>query len=604
MDDLDFTDIVNKPPLNVYQTHRSLLDVFVINCYQLLTQNSIINTSSLFNSSTPPAQNSIVITPLSNTTDVPSSSSNNMDIGLSSSAALNGESMNASPITLELLPKMKQDLPQIFMMMSQIYNAMVSTVATLNTSPKSGFELFQRFQQIIKELELSFEVSPYNRYFNKLDERNYSIKERLQLQDDELFQKTTSYISTVYDLQKSTLYSKYACKNNNQTKQLPRKIANTNVGATKTFTTTATTINNTNIHNTNTSSLPTKNYKNRSRKDTIIQNNKINKPGKSNWRQQQISTTNYNNNDNILFNPMKNAQPNLSLDSTIPIGTLDPSLLDVPFSKKSQALQQDFMNSKAINGYYTQPTSPGGLNLNFGDVVNDPSFLENNTRNNDNTNNAINLISNGNITTNIAPDDILKRRSLGTLDVCNLDETTVEEFLQLTNDSKKNQRTENDLANTGQNNKSNNNNNNNTDESNTNSANTGNVISEPSSSNKIDKTTSMLVGSFNVEPNCNTASLDNNNEKGNNRDYIRISGMNSNDQLGLSIQPSIQTGAHLEIYIQALKNSYGKAVQEKDNRIAHLQQELENERQEAQWLRRVLIEDMAYIKGDLNNIKK
>ena len=67
---------------------------------------------------------------------------------------------------------------QLFAKISKLYNATLSSgsIDDRSTSPKSAIELYQRFQQIIKELELSFEASPYAKYFRRLDGRLWQIK--------------------------------------------------------------------------------------------------------------------------------------------------------------------------------------------------------------------------------------------------------------------------------------------------------------------------------------------------------------------------------------------------------------------------------------------
>ncbi|SCV05292.1 LANO_0H04280g1_1 [Lachancea nothofagi CBS 11611] len=142
--------------------HQSKLDVFIIKAHRLLSNGAVINGEdvSVFNTA-------------------------------SSSPKSGGPVNGTSP---------HNDLT-LFQRLSQLYNATISTslLDDNSTSPKSAIELYQRFQQILKELELSYEVSPYGKYFRKLDNGMWQIKDDSELLSDQLWQLVSVSISTVYD---------------------------------------------------------------------------------------------------------------------------------------------------------------------------------------------------------------------------------------------------------------------------------------------------------------------------------------------------------------------------------------------------------------------
>ncbi|QEU58314.1 Gcr2 [Kluyveromyces lactis] len=137
--------------------HQIKLDVFLIKGYQLISNGEVLELPELLNSTISPNQQ--------------------------------------SPISLKPLDERHM---QYFQSLSQLYDALVTIVPLDEQSnvPKSNIELFQRFQQILKEILLSYDVSPYNRYFLKLDENNWKIRDNV---DDPLWQVLSFNIDKVYD---------------------------------------------------------------------------------------------------------------------------------------------------------------------------------------------------------------------------------------------------------------------------------------------------------------------------------------------------------------------------------------------------------------------
>ncbi|KAM3165072.1 Transcription factor [Lachancea thermotolerans] len=155
--------------------HQSKLDVFIIKAHRLLSNGAAINGDdvSLVNTGS-------------------SSSSPQGGAGAAGGAgAGSGAASGASP---------QQDLT-LFQRLSQLYNATISTslLDDNSTSPKSAIELYQRFQQILKELELSYDVSPYGKYFRRLENGMWQIRDDSELVSDQLWQLVSVSISTVYD---------------------------------------------------------------------------------------------------------------------------------------------------------------------------------------------------------------------------------------------------------------------------------------------------------------------------------------------------------------------------------------------------------------------
>ena len=143
--------------------HQGKLDVFLIRGYQLISNGEVLNLSDL----------------------------------LSSSINANQQ----SPISMKRLDNRHLEY---FQKLSQLYNALVSVVPLDEQSsvPKSNIELFQRFQQILKEILLSYEESPYNRYFLRLDEQSWKIRDDVE---DPLWQILTLNIDKVYDRKTGTI---------------------------------------------------------------------------------------------------------------------------------------------------------------------------------------------------------------------------------------------------------------------------------------------------------------------------------------------------------------------------------------------------------------
>ncbi|AAS50611.2 ABL160Cp [Eremothecium gossypii ATCC 10895] len=93
---------------------------------------------------------------------------------------------------------------QRFQKLSQLYNAIIQNALLLDSSssPKSAIELYQRFQQILKELELSGDASPYAKYFCKLEDdagATWHIRDDQEMQGDSVWHSVSENIKKIYD---------------------------------------------------------------------------------------------------------------------------------------------------------------------------------------------------------------------------------------------------------------------------------------------------------------------------------------------------------------------------------------------------------------------
>ncbi|SCU98321.1 LAMI_0F14092g1_1 [Lachancea mirantina] len=153
--------------------HQGKLDVFIIKAYRVLSRGALINGD---------------------------------DVSIANTAS----SSPKSGVAVNAVNGMGQqgDL-SLFQRLSQLYNATISTslLDDNSTSPKSAIELYQRFQQIMKEMELSFEISPYSKYFRRLDNGLWQIKDDAELAGDQLWQLVSVSIATVYDVRTGQMLS-------------------------------------------------------------------------------------------------------------------------------------------------------------------------------------------------------------------------------------------------------------------------------------------------------------------------------------------------------------------------------------------------------------
>ncbi|CAI4049628.1 Gcr2p SKDI_14G1280 [Saccharomyces kudriavzevii IFO 1802] len=531
--------------------HQTKLDVFIIRAYNLLSNESVISGASLQSVTNSPqtATNTpsgmvsgMVGTTIANSAGLMGSDNTpNIDgiitsTGGNALAKANSDSTNATPnansssvsaISNASNPTnngnnasssttsngvcTQAQYSQLFAKISKLYNATLSSgsIDDRSTSPKSAIELYQRFQQIIKELELSFEASPYAKYFRRLDGRLWQIKADSELENDELWRLVSMSIFSVFDPQTGQILNQGRRKGNSlntSTKGSPSELQGVNNGN----------------NNGNSGSIGNgNNIKNYGNKNAT--NNRTKKRGTRVAKNAKNGKNNKNANkernsiaDSSSFNNATISNPATNM-------LFDPSLSQ-QLQKRLQTLSQD-VNSRSLTGYYTQPTSPGSGGFEFG-----LSHADLNP-NSSNNNMGYNTMSNNG-------SHSWKRRSLGSLDVNTLDDEAVEELLQLTNTNKRQRpmtTADGALINDG----------------------TDNNLNTANNQMKVD-----------LNPPNNMATID------------------------------------TDAVIRPLKEAYDAIISEKDQRIAQLERELELQRQETQWLRKMLIEDMGCVRSMLRDLQR
>ncbi|CAI4049902.1 hypothetical protein N7582_004782 [Saccharomyces uvarum] len=533
--------------------HQSKLDVFIIRAYNLLSNESVISGASLQSVTNSPQTatntpsgmvNGMVSTGITNPAGlVGSDGTPNIDEIITSNgnntlAKTNSDSANATPngnssstsaisntsnhtnngnnassSTTSNGIYTQAQYSQLFAKISKLYNATLSSgsIDDRSTSPKSAIELYQRFQQIVKELELSFEASPYAKYFRRLDERLWQIKSDTELENDELWRLVSMSIFTVFDPQTGQILTQGRRKGNSlntSTKGSPSELQGINNGNNNG--------NNGSISNANSIK---NNYgnKNASTNRTKKRGTRVAKNAKNGKNNKNANKERNSIADTSTFNNATISNPGTNM-------LFDPSLSQ-QLQRRLQTLSQD-VNSRSLTGYYTQPTSPGSGGFEFGLGHAD---LNPNAANNSGM--GYNTMTNNGAHS-------WKRRSLGSLDVNTLDDEAVEELLQLTNTNKRQR--------------------------------------------PITTSDGALINDG-TDTNLNT----------------------TNNQMKVDLNPPNNIAPmDTEAVIRPLKEAYDSIVSEKGQRIMQLERELELQRQETQWLRKMLIEDMGCVRSMLRDLQR
>lgn len=616
--------------------HQNTVDIFIIRAYNLLSNGTIINSNRLQGTIESPQTTmntpSAIITHPSvamkaitgddgtlkpgdflNTNDT-GKSNNDEESTTNNNANNTPDSISTFASNNTLAHNTYNFNLQLFQKISPLYTAILSNSDTDNiidkssSSPKSAIELFQRFVQIIKELELGFEVTPYAKYFHRLDEHLWQIKNDSELEDDQIWQAITTSIFSVYDAQSGKILS----PNNIRIKKNASTLANSVVNKSMTNdNVTPTHINTNNVGNNNNSNTPSSsNSIPDSKSNGVVVSNGISadstvtsakKPKKKYTRRKPAATaakvtgkkaTKANavkvgvgkvagkntkkggSNTKITETMLQQqqllkdpSQGNLVNGLFGPDGSL-PQQLQRRLQSISMNRDEHLNLSRSLNGYYTQPTSPGpglvdmagnGAPFDFNNLVPGGNnnllnyhlnglVLNNMNNNNNSGNNAANFNANSIPNNNTNNVNGMNNNNGNNhwrnkpMDLNTLDENTVDELLQFNNNNTNN----NNGINNSSNNNNNNNNNNNTNNTNNNAATT------------------------NISP-------------------LR--------------RPRMDT-ITLETVSKQMKQTFDQVIQEKDQRIIQLERELQAERQETQWLRKMLIEDMGCVRSMLQDIKK
>lgn len=638
--------------------HQSAVDTFIIRAYNLLSNGAIINsnqfqstvihtpttmhTPSLLISNCNPTMNTLTTNEEllkinennqvlnnnennNNNNNTPTTTininNNNNNMGTHSGGTNNSitnsnsnndnivsnspDSISTFGSTNTLIHNVQHFNMQLFQKISSLHSAVISSsimndvIDKSSSSPKSAIELFQRFIQILKELELSFEASPYAKYFRRLDEHLWQIKNDSELNNDKLWQSITTCIFAVYDPQTGKIMnsnnirvrktvsnqSNNGNNNNNNNRnniednsnQLIENNNTRNNGISITTTNTTTTTNNNNNNNSNVSNTPSSNKSNSDDKmsTTIISNNTStdstitsNAKSKKKYTRKKVTSTKqstgkktarsriqkstFRNNrniqsytniaDEIFFqqNQKQQIMPDSNRSKSINELSGSDGLLPQQLQRRLQSVfmnRDDHINiSRSLNGYYTQPTSPGpGFDTN---LDNNPQLDFNNLVSNGNQNPGFYNL-NGPVINNMSNFD-----------------------------------TENTI----------------------NSNNINNWKNKSMDLNTFGDNEMDQMLQFNSNSN---GSMDNNHNNNNNNVNV-----NMNNNSIVSTRQKKVDALILNNVGNQMKQAFEQIVQEKNRRILQLERELQTQKQETQWLRRMLIEDMGCVRSMLQDIKK
>ncbi|KAH7586897.1 Glycolytic genes transcriptional activator GCR2 [Nakaseomyces glabratus] len=548
--------------------HQVKLDVFIIRAFALLSETRVILTNTLLSATSSPQTSTNTPTNLTNT-NLPNSvgknelsieDSNNNDFSdtknsgtPNNSSSQSGSTPSGGPFSGGLV---SAQYMKVFIKISKLYNATLNTgsVDDRSTSPKSSIELYQRFQQIIRELGLSYDASPYAKYFSRIDEDSWKVRSNEELANDNLWNLATMSILNVYDLETGQMIVQGRGKKaqninlNGRGKNVSDVNSNTSNKGTVSVENDLTP-NSGNSNKRNTPDNDVTQTRNKRKNIRAQRQQRISRPKSNQQIGDQTSQNAELKQDDPIMVQNHNGNQSMNENNTNFNNMLFDSYLQQQLQKRLLSVPQD-IHSRSLNGYYTQPTSPGANNFefNFGNDINSTvpngasglPFLNSVTSNT--TNNQINAALN---TTMPAPQHNWKRRSLGSLDVNTLDDDTVEELLQLPNLSNKKTKYTNDNE-------------------------------KPSSAD--------VIG---------------NDDSGNN--YVNEGQDNSNNLLK---QKSTDSTVELDSIVRQMKTMYESIVSEKGQRIMQLERELELQRQETQWLRKMLIEDMGCVRSMLKDLKR
>lgn len=696
MNEIDFTVLDNQigPPSTLNSTpipsqstpfgllhHQSTVDIFTIRAYNLLSNGAIINSNQLQSIANSPHNTMHTPAPLISNTNVAmkvlttdegllklndmnninennkltndndnnnTNNANNNSITNNNTNTIssnNNNNVNNTPDSVStfgsnntLIHNAYPFNIQLFQKISSIYTAIISSsvmndiIDKSSSSPKSAIELFQRFIQILKELELGFEVSPYAKYFHRLDEHLWQIKNDSELIDDKIWQSITTCIFAVYDPQTGKLINP---NNIRVRKSAPKNGTNNNNSSgiddnnnllieSRNNINNDTIINNhENNSNNNVSNTPSSNSSNPDDKqnttltsnsistDTTITTNTKSKKKyarkkattvrqttgkkttkntiqKSTWKNNRNVRTISNITDEVLTQQHQNQQEpqqqhQLLQDSSQNKSSNGVFVQDGLFSQQLQRrLQSIFMNrddhinlSRSLNGYYTQPTSPGhGFDTS---LDNNPQLDFNNFVSNGNQNPGFYNL-NGPVLNNVTNNNNNHNNSN------NNNNNSMNSFQQ-----------KNNLNNTnGTGNNLINNNINNNVSHNNNASSSNSWKNKGMDLNTLDSNTMDQMLQFNTTTN---VSIENGNSMSNNNNNMDNSNMISTRQNKID-------NVIIENLNKQMKEAFEQIVQEKDQRIMQLERELQTQRQETQWLRRMLIEDMGCVRSMLQDIKK
>ena len=714
--------------------HQTKLDVFIIKAFSLLSGGAIVDSNNMQISGDMNQPTATTTAPEAMNLNTGAENLESVASNIGSDVISEPTPNGPSPLSSINIINSYSQYAQLFGKVSVLYNAILSTtpIDERSTSSKSSIELFQRFKQIIKELCLNYDMSPYARYFNRIDQNLLQVKPDSELDSEDLWNFVTKCILSVYDPKTGQLLAVNS-RNRRVVSSLSQSsaesagfsklsgssddkkvVASPQVSPSKVSAPSGSSSSRVSGSSSKQTKKPRKRY---TRKKHPVGSTAQNKaPGSSSAIVNNNGNNNNGNTDELSTdfsadldipntggNPMSavtqqvpganelDINMNMNSNLNMNVDTLFPQILQ----RRLQNIPQDIY-SRPLTGYYTQPTSPGsdGNNFNLGfiptDSVNTPQFdnfgitlgpvpgygdNSNNTGNGNslpgpsNSSNAHQqhlLHPHGrqtynNITGTVSAGPTTpqgRRRSRNSLNASALDDPAVDELFQFANLSRK-QKVPND--NTG------NSPTGGSTGSTQHSVTTANNLAQISGDSNRGNVGGMSLDE--IKPNCGGVTNDgsNNIKRGNNgsngngngnrmgsngsdsngsnnsnvHSKRRVEGLNlgrppdadcSGNRIKRQDTRSTTTGIYrqtvaatepgildvnrsnsqqqlavitaLERTTQQLKETYQAQLDEKDQRIKQLEKELRDQQQETEWLRKMLVGDIGYIRGILQNAQK
>lgn len=540
--------IVQQPPAS-----PAWIAVFVIKAYKLLSRSPVVRSDTvLLNISSP------------------------QGIKESSGQGSGGVAPMVSSPSFSGVSSMHQArLSSTFTKIATLYNAIVTANRRLDghasaATHRSANELYHIFQSIVKDLQLA--NPSYGLYFERLAFDAWKIKEDDEIIADPLWDSVSTCILSLYD--QETGYLRSHMSKFNSTETMPNIEMDASVSAVSP-----------NVASVGSPAIET--------------------PG--HHKAMPAPRTTPMNNGRVTKKSVSNEHSNNMLNAAALPLQLQRKLHDASLNTNNSSL------SRSLNGYYTQPTSPGlklGYWPNKDDLVVDPSSSQ--------LNNGTLALSNNPASLNVnSLGEPIKRRSLGSLIEDPLEEANMEDLLQFaTSGAKKpkdfesvvfNEVTDNIdmniLAENG----------------------TAGATLTGNSAVSGNENGSVFAGNFNNIELMNNATFLALSQGKNGRfsgsgaperrsisnpaNVLRDKSQKNDTESGkgTSISPRTTTStlrSNEHVMTEDLKRVYENLVSEKDQHILQLEKELESQRQEAQWLRKMLIEDMGCVRGMLSKIKK
>lgn len=508
----------------------SKIDIFIIRAYKIITKESILNSTHI--------QESL------NTS------------GKNGADKSEGRGMIVHP-----------QYATTFNKISKIFNVLLNkgSMGEETASKKSPIELFHRFQQIIKEIELNFDNCSYSKYFNKINDIIFQIRDSRELRDDPHWKSLSDEILSVYNPRTGKMINQSRKKNANGTAKTRKNAKN-------------------NSNNNSQTGKSTSNNNNNNNNDVNNNNNNANS-----FEDDFINMTTdlLNQNDNNVT--LSNSQITNGVSNPNDIMSLQRKLITtLGNSNNNNNNNNSITDTRNTNthGFYTQPTSPSLLaNYPF------PNLDSNATTGGSNVdtqqNQMLNITLNSTAPSATQISNHRKRRSLGSVNLDGLEDTAMDEILKYTNINKKSK--PNDAS------KSN----------------------KPTLTTLLDNTPNSSASTVTTTNASNQSQL--NNITSTNNTSVADDIMNKfnvtetltharNNMMSQQMAPNMNnqtqtSNNNLETNtLQEIRKSYAKVLDEKDKIIQSLENEVTLQRQESMWLRKLLIEDMGCIRNQLKDI--